>query len=84
MDAEIKIDGPVISDVRLPAVPYSGIDKMTFAQFSEHNLMGRIARDTNKDNWPQWIVSFLDKTDHVHVYPTVIKDSVRIFSIIYK
>ena len=82
MDAEITDDGPKITDVRLPDTPYSGIEKLSFEDFSQTDFMQRIARDVNKDNWPQWVATLLHETDHFQVYPMVIKEqfySTKIF-----
>ena len=74
MDAKINVNGPEIVDVRLPQTPFSGVDKISFEEFSNTDFMSRIARDVYKDNWPQWISTLLHETDHVHVYPLIIKE----------
>ena len=62
-------------DVKLPSTPFSGIDKISIDQFVDTNMMDRISKDVNKDNWPHWISTLLQESDHSHVYPLMIKDS---------
>lgn len=73
LDAEIKTEGPVISDVRLPNEPYTGIPKISEDDFLNSDLMERIARDTNQSNWPLWISKLVENTSSRRILSLTLK-----------
>ena len=63
-------------DVKIPAVPFSGIEKISLNEFVDSNFMEIITRDTPKDSWPRWIASLISDATIDKVYPLLWKEMV--------